>query len=484
MLSLPRPRNGFAVWSVNESSLINDVFSPSTICTLNSNEASNFCFSSIGFNPWDVASAYEDLQGLDGVKKGSVSFQWVQNHYRWIVWKSGCLCRAFPKLIASFTPGEVLCQLLTRYTNEVIKCRRSAVKKIVERDDIPSRPLVLLVAQVISSNEIEVSDGWYSMKATLDPAMSDLVQRGRLREGVKIVTIGATLSSGEGISVLEAMDSSVRLALTYNSTRRCKWHQKLGYQKWQILVPLSSVKTNGGRIAGVDVLVERIYPVCFIVESETLKTRKLYTQREYDHYLDKFESSPTPSQVSEFKGSKVSSFARWRIKCLVDQATTANLTIWNPDLNNCSVKEGDVVRLLGLTVRKQTTAANNDLNLQTTKCSKIIPVKQGSRINCRTIYNRCPKDKFPEEIDFFGIIESLPTDANEKSMSLLIKDAEGSMMYLMIPKRICASFPKVKPGVEVTMLDVTFMYYDQNKQAPVYSFTDRSNVKLQKIVRG
>jgi breast cancer 2 susceptibility protein len=103
------------------------------------------------------------------------------------------LVRAFPKLLRSFTPNEVLRQLLARYTAECDGCRRSALRKIIERDDIPSRPTVLIVGRVFSSCEVEVSDGWYSMKALLDPPLSSLVKDGKIREGVKIISVGATV---------------------------------------------------------------------------------------------------------------------------------------------------------------------------------------------------------------------------------------------------------------------------------------------------
>ena len=40
---------------------------------------------------------------------------------------------------------------------------------------------------------IKVSDGWYEVRASLDQALCDVVARGRLRVGDKIVTYGAEL---------------------------------------------------------------------------------------------------------------------------------------------------------------------------------------------------------------------------------------------------------------------------------------------------
>ena len=40
---------------------------------------------------------------------------------------------------------------------------------------------------------IEVTDGWYSIKAALDPALSRLARGGRIRVGDKLVMYGAEL---------------------------------------------------------------------------------------------------------------------------------------------------------------------------------------------------------------------------------------------------------------------------------------------------
>ena len=40
---------------------------------------------------------------------------------------------------------------------------------------------------------IKVCDGWYEVRASLDQALCDVVARGRLRVGDKIVTYGAEL---------------------------------------------------------------------------------------------------------------------------------------------------------------------------------------------------------------------------------------------------------------------------------------------------
>jgi hypothetical protein len=44
--------------------------------------------------------------------------------------------------------------------------------------------------------EIEVTDGWYSVKARLDPVLTEYLRRGRLFVGQKLLVQGAELQGG------------------------------------------------------------------------------------------------------------------------------------------------------------------------------------------------------------------------------------------------------------------------------------------------
>lgn len=111
---------------------------------------------------------------------------------------------------------------------EIDRCRRSAIKKIIERDDTAAKTLVLCVSEILSpttsltetSNSknsgvdtskaaiVELTDGWYAVKAQLDPPLSALVQKGRLAVGQKIITHGAELvGSPDACAPLEAPES-------------------------------------------------------------------------------------------------------------------------------------------------------------------------------------------------------------------------------------------------------------------------------------
>lgn len=117
--------------------------------------------------------------------------------------------------------------LFCRYDLEVDKSKRSAIKKIMERDDAAGKTLVLCISKIISLNTvvspnssnknmeskkaaalIEVTDGWYGIRALLDPPLKAFLDRRRLTVGQKIIVHGAELVGPQnGCTPLEAPDS-------------------------------------------------------------------------------------------------------------------------------------------------------------------------------------------------------------------------------------------------------------------------------------
>lgn len=111
---------------------------------------------------------------------------------------------------------------------EIDRSKRSAIKKIMERDDTAAKTLVLCVSEIISlstdisepsSNKtssvdttkvavVQLTDGWYAIKAQVDPPLSALLKNGRLTVGQKIVIHGAELvGSSDACTPLEAPES-------------------------------------------------------------------------------------------------------------------------------------------------------------------------------------------------------------------------------------------------------------------------------------
>ncbi|KAF4086441.1 hypothetical protein AMELA_G00106360 [Ameiurus melas] len=229
---------------------------------------------------------YRALCDTPGVDPKLIDEAWVYNHYRWVVWKQASMERAFPEVMGGrcLTPEQVLLQLKLRYDVEVDHSRRSALKKITERDDTPAKTIVLCVCGIAEGEHTPVrseeatdparpkpespaavvwlTDGWYSIKALLDAPLSAMLRKGRLGAGVKLLIHGAELiGSQDACPPLEAPDS-LMLKISANSTRRARWDTKLGFHKDPRPFPLllSSLYANGGVVSCVDIVVLRIYP--------------------------------------------------------------------------------------------------------------------------------------------------------------------------------------------------------------------------------
>ncbi|NWV89071.1 BRCA2 protein, partial [Machaerirhynchus nigripectus] len=230
---------------------------------------------------------YRALCDTPGVDPNLITEAWVYNHYRWIVWKLAAMEVSFPHEFANrcLTPEMVLLQLKYRYDLEVDKSKRSAIKKITERDDAAGKTLVLCISKIISLNTvvspsssnknteskkaaaiIEVTDGWYGIRALLDPPLKAFLDRRRLTVGQKIIVHGAELVGPQnGCTPLEAPDS-LMLKISANSTRRAQWHAKLGFHRdpRPFPLPLSSLYSEGGAVGCIDVVIQRTYPVQWV----------------------------------------------------------------------------------------------------------------------------------------------------------------------------------------------------------------------------
>ncbi|NXJ14673.1 BRCA2 protein, partial [Odontophorus gujanensis] len=227
---------------------------------------------------------YRALCDTPGVDPKLITEAWVYNHYRWIVWKLAAMEVSFPHKFANrcLTPETVLLQLKYRYDLEIDKSKRSAIKKITERDDAAGKTLVLCISKIISLNTavspsnsnnnagseraaaiIEVTDGWYGIRALLDPPLKAFLRRRRLTVGQKIIVHGAELiGSPNGCTPLEAPDS-LMLKISANSTRCARWYARLGFHRdpRAFPLPLSSLYSEGGAVGCIDVVIQRTYPI-------------------------------------------------------------------------------------------------------------------------------------------------------------------------------------------------------------------------------
>ncbi|KAE8748304.1 hypothetical protein FOCC_FOCC004940 [Frankliniella occidentalis] len=251
----------------------------------------------------DGALLVLDAQGTAGVEEFTRAFLaspgvdpslvprgWVKNHYRWIVWKLAALERTLPYQFGKrcLLPHTLMLQLKYRYDREVDRCQRPALCRILEHDDSAAKRIVFCVAGIIGVRinlfqnsdegkdskspqvELELTDGWYSIIATIDPDMQHRVRKGMIKVGTKLITHGAELvNCSEGCSPLQA-SPDIRLKLCSNSTRRARWYTKLGFQDnpGPIKIDLDSILSSGGVVSCFSAYVARVYPIVYMEKTE------------------------------------------------------------------------------------------------------------------------------------------------------------------------------------------------------------------------
>ncbi|XP_053974743.1 breast cancer type 2 susceptibility protein homolog [Hylaeus volcanicus] len=220
-----------------------------------------------------------------GVDPKLIPTGWVENHYKWIVWKLASMDRikfTSVTLPRALTPARVMMELKYRYDREIDRSERSALRKILEKDDVASKRIVLCVSCIsdcedtailnqssaqlkTSSKKVVLTDGWYSVQAFIDQAMIQNVISGKVKEGTKLMIYGSELlNSDQGCSPLEVPEN-VCLKIHTNSTRRARWDTKLGYiaPSGPMCIKLKSICPKGGLIGKIKVLIARVYPILY-----------------------------------------------------------------------------------------------------------------------------------------------------------------------------------------------------------------------------
>jgi breast cancer 2 susceptibility protein len=245
-----------------------------------------------------------------GCDKTLVTEKWIQNHFRWIVWKLAAMERRFPEQLGGqyLNYGHVLSQIKGRYQKELCDAKRPAVRKVLNRDVSACLPMILCVGQilrfkqkspqnaqhdqtigknVIDEIRLELSDGWYAVPAILDSVLSNLVGSGKIRVGSKLMICNAQLvGSEDGVDPLDddylsdRRDCRIALRITANNTRLAMWDAKLGFvhpkftsqQGGSLLVKtLSGIFPDGGTVPAIDLVLCKVYPRLYL---EQLKNDK------------------------------------------------------------------------------------------------------------------------------------------------------------------------------------------------------------------
>jgi hypothetical protein len=180
--------------------------------------------------------------------------------------------------------------------------RRSAIKLIVERDDVPNKHLILFVSDlkiVDGVAEIKLSDGWYEIKATLDKPLNFLAVNGKIFLGQKLHIQGSTLvGSNDACEPLD-IPSSLSLKISRNGVRRAKWNATLGYQKQQFFpVALHTLSSAGGLVPMVDIIITRKYHVLLMEKRDTFTIYRTFQEEEQEdrNWNKKFEDALEEAQ--------------------------------------------------------------------------------------------------------------------------------------------------------------------------------------------
>ena len=223
--------------------------------------------------------------------------KWIQNHFRFIVWKLAAMERSFSEKLAGqyLIYDHVLRQMKNRYEKELCRTLRPAVRMILNRDVSACMPLILCVSQIlrfriktdkpgISEEEVrlELSDGWYALPATVDNVLLRFIEEGKIKVGTKLFVCNAQLlGSEDGVEPLDDSYSSSRrdcplcLSINVNSTRLARWDAKLGFvspgnqlltQGSLLVKSLRDVFIDGGAIPAMDLIINKRYPKMFLEE--------------------------------------------------------------------------------------------------------------------------------------------------------------------------------------------------------------------------
>ncbi|KAF8560092.1 hypothetical protein OG21DRAFT_24217 [Imleria badia] len=218
---------------------------------------------------------------------------WVDNHWPLVLWKLAGMVALDPvgesdPLKKRWCWSEIIRQLMYRYERDLNSSSRPPLRLITIRDASAESPMVLCISDIIwpaggseeiaaaqSHPELEVTDGWYRLRARIDAPLARGVRKGKIKIGRKIAIAGAKLSAErkEGSEILEAYNSNV-LMLTGNSTHMAPWHAKLGFHRGPFVATLNSLTADGGNVAVMVLTVMKAYPVAYIEFVEDTDGRK------------------------------------------------------------------------------------------------------------------------------------------------------------------------------------------------------------------
>ncbi|KAG0144618.1 hypothetical protein CROQUDRAFT_659820 [Cronartium quercuum f. sp. fusiforme G11] len=255
---------------------------PESIVFMSAKSARLWHFDSLSDNPFGPLQALGELYKL-GCIPSKANPNWIANHWALIVWKLSGIVRWKPQSrMRVWNPEFVLRQLKYRYEREFNYGHRSAIRLILDHECPAGVPMTLVIVSIklvpiskgsgidettVQQSRIELSDGWYKIRATIDEPLSRAIRNGRLKVGHKLA-IGATFVGATDISKTNKQqeEADPELKLEGNSTARARWHESLGIRFKPWFASLRSLSFDGGRVGMVDVIVVRVFGTMFVDE--------------------------------------------------------------------------------------------------------------------------------------------------------------------------------------------------------------------------
>ncbi|KAI5189806.1 hypothetical protein NECID01_0712 [Nematocida sp. AWRm77] len=209
----------------------------------------------------------------------------------------------------------------------------SVLKRIVEKDEVPGVYMKLLVLRE-ESPSIWVSDGHYSVRASLDPFLQKDAHR--LSPGTLVQVVGAELllPSATPIDRVYSKDLPA-LLLKYNGTKPARTGP-LGYQKECAFVrALSSVRPQGGLVGCAVLTLTKLIKSQYLVnlngsksiieEDRIEDTMGRISKSIKDMNLDRSSERKMLGSVRAIKFDQYEVSTEYTL-----EKTSVNLTVWNP----------------------------------------------------------------------------------------------------------------------------------------------------------
>lgn len=128
--------------------------------------------------------------------------KWLTHHLSLILLKLSAIERSFPERLGderTLNVANVMLQIKYRYDKEIDRAERSILRKVLEKDEVASRRMVLYVARIWSDSECELSDGHYGVRTALDAEMQRVFRANLVQVGTKLMISGAeVIGLGDG----------------------------------------------------------------------------------------------------------------------------------------------------------------------------------------------------------------------------------------------------------------------------------------------